>query len=375
MLLVARKNLFHERIRLAISVGGVALSVFLVGILLSLYRGWEQRVGEYVENVPADLWVASEGATDFIQAASILPEGVGVQLSLLPDVDTVSALIVRPVEVSKAGDDGDQEFDIQLVGYNPKIHLGGPLEVLEGKSPPGGGEVVIDQATSERYGVAIGDRLTRGTKSLIVVGKSGRGDFVFTQVAFVTLGTAVDFLGLDPENQRTFFLVKLKDPAEGEQLAKRLEAHAPGVTFFTGKEFADETRERILGNILPMLIVLLTLAFIVGLAVAGLTIYTATVEKSREYGILKAEGFTNQFLYRVVFEQSLVTSILGFLLGAGATVLVAPFAQDLVPQFVVLVRWQDIFLIVGATLLMAFVAAYIPVRRIAHIDPVLVFKG
>ncbi len=33
MLLVARKNLFSERIRLAISVGGVALSVFLISIL------------------------------------------------------------------------------------------------------------------------------------------------------------------------------------------------------------------------------------------------------------------------------------------------------------------------------------------------------
>ena len=40
MLLVARKNLFSERIRLAISVGGVALSVILIGIPLSLNRGW-----------------------------------------------------------------------------------------------------------------------------------------------------------------------------------------------------------------------------------------------------------------------------------------------------------------------------------------------
>ncbi len=33
MLLVARKNLYRERNRQAISVGGVALSVFLIGIL------------------------------------------------------------------------------------------------------------------------------------------------------------------------------------------------------------------------------------------------------------------------------------------------------------------------------------------------------
>jgi len=275
MLLVARKNLFSERIRLAISVGGVALSVFLIGILLSLYRGWDEKVGEYVEMVPADLWVTSAGAADFIYAASILPDSAGVQLGLLPEVDTVSPLIVRPVEMAKSGGDSGEPFDIQLVGYDPAIGLGGPLAVRSGKSPPGPGEVVIDKETSERYGVEIGDRLARGAESLTVVGKSSGGDFVFTQVAFVTLDTAADFLNLDPPDRRTFFLLTLHDRSQRETLAKRLEASAPGADFFTGEEFADKTRDRIMGNILPILLVLLVVAFIVGLAVAGLTIYTA----------------------------------------------------------------------------------------------------
>jgi len=375
MLLVARKNLLTERIRLALSVGGVALSVFLIGILLSLYRGWDQKVGEYVEAVPADLWVCSEGCTDFIQAASVLPENAGVLLGLLPEVDAVSPMIARPLQMSRTGGDPDGAFDIQLVGYDPASRLGGPLAMVEGKSPPGPSEVIVDQTTHDRHGVDIGDRLVRGSQSLTVVGIASGGDFVFSQVAFVTIDTAVDFLSLEPSTQRTFFLLNLKDPSQTQALAKRLEAGAPGASFFTGKEFADETRERILGNILPMLVVVLVVAFIVGLAVAGLTIYTATVEKSREYGILKAEGFTNRYLYRVVLEQSLVTSALGFVLGVGATVLLAPFAQDLVPQFVVFVRWQDLLGITAATLLMAVIAAFIPIRRLAQIDPVTVFKG
>jgi len=375
MLIIARKNLLHERTRLAISVGGVAVSVFLIGILLSLYRGWEQKVGEYVETVPADLWVASEGATDFIQAASLLPDSGGVKLSFLPEIDTVSPLIVRPLAMSKAGTDQEKDdFDVQLVGYDPAIGLGGPLEIVAGKGVPGPGEVVVDEATSDRFGVQIGDRMVSGSRSLTVVGKSAGGDFVFTQVAFVTLDTAIDFLELDPPTQRTFFLLTLDDPTQTEALAERLEA-VPGITLFTGREFADETRERLLGNILPLLMVVLVVAFIVGLAVAGLTIYTATVEKSREYGILKAEGFTNRFLYRVVLEQSVVTSLMGFVLGAGATIIVGPLAQGLVPQFVVLIRWQDILGITGATLLMAVTAAFVPVRRLAQIDPVTVFRG
>jgi putative ABC transport system permease protein len=375
MLLVARKNLFAEKIRLAISVGGVALSVFLIGILLSLFRGWDEQVGGFVEEVPADLWVASEGTTDFLAASSVLPDALAAKLQISPEIDEVSSLIVRPMEVHKSTDPPTDTFDIQLVGYDPAVGLGGPLEIVEGKSPPGPGEVVIDEETKKRYDVEIGDELRRGTKSLTVVGVAKGGDFVYTQVAFVTTPTAVDFLSLEPSSVRTFIVLTLDNPEEADVMAQRLERATPGAKFVSPEQFASETRDRILGNILPILIVVLIVAFIVGLAVAGLTIYTATVEKSREYGILKAEGFGNPFLYRVVFEQSMITGFLGFLIGAGMTILVAPFAQDTVPQFVVFVRWQDVLAIAAATILMSLLAAYIPVRRIASIDPVTVFKG
>jgi len=374
MLVVARKNLLSERTRLAISVGGVTLSVFLIGLLLSLYRGWDQKVGGYVEEVPADLWLASEGATDFIQAASILPGNLGPTLEQLPEVRSASPLIVRPLNMTRRGDPLSDAFDVQLVGYDPEAKLGGPLEVVEGKSPPGPDEVIIDEVLSRRYDIQIGDELLSGSRSLIVAGISSRGDFIFTQVAYTTLETAEEFLKLD-SHQRTFYLLKLKDPADRDNVSRRVRLAAPGLLLLSGGEFADETRDRLIRNILPILIVVLIVAFIVGLAVAGLTIYTATVEKSREYGILKAEGFTNLFLYQVVFVQSLVTSALGFALGAGLTLLVAPFAQGLVPQFVVFIRWQDVLGIAAATLLMALLAAYIPVRRLAAIDPVTVFKG
>jgi putative ABC transport system permease protein len=149
----------------------------------------------------------------------------------------------------------------------------------------------------------------------------------------------------------------------------------PKVVAYTRADFAENTRQRILSNVLPILLAVLGLAFIVGLAVAGLTIYTATVEKAREYGILKAVGFKNSYLYRVVLEQSLVTGVLGFAIGAGLTVAVSPFARDFVPQFVTFVKWQDILAVAGATLVMSAIAAYVPVRRLASIDPVAVFKA
>jgi putative ABC transport system permease protein len=196
---------------------------------------------------------------------------------------------------------------------------------------------------------------------------------VAVQTVFTTLDAAREALSM--QGLTTFYVIDMKPKADEVDFASDLEILFPAIAALPRGEFAQATRDRILGEILPILVAVLGLAFIVGLAIAGLTIYTATVEKSREYGILKAVGFKNRYLYRVVLEQSLVTGTLGFAIGAGLTLAISPFARDFVPQFVTFVKWQDILLVAGATLVMSGIAAYIPVRRLASIDPVAVFKA
>ena len=45
--------------------------------------------------------------------------------------------------------------------------------------------------------------------------------------------------------------------------------------------------------------------------IVGLIIYTATVERQREYGVMKAIGAKNRVLYQVVLTQALFASISG----------------------------------------------------------------
>ncbi len=389
MLLVARKNLFSERTRLLISVGGVALSVFLISLLLSLYRGWDEKVGGFVENSNVDLWLGSEGAEDFLTAASLLPtEGKEAQqaqeyLDAHPSIEQWSPMIVRLMQgvrvdrISATEEKVGSKIDIHFIGFDANTRLGGPIEVVEGRDTPGPGQVIIDEKLSDRHGIDVGDTLRAGGRDWKVVGKSRGGDFIATQTVFVTHAEAQAALRM--QGATTFYVIKVREGANSIELGNALEDQAarneaPIVTH-TREEFAKSTRQRVTSNVLPILFVVLGLAFIVGVSVAGLTIYTATVEKAREYGILKAVGFRNTYLYRLVAEQSAVTALLGFVLGMGFTLVIGPFASDYVPQFVLFTRWQDVLFVAAITIVMALIAAYIPVRRLSAIDPVSVFKG
>jgi putative ABC transport system permease protein len=391
MLLVARKNLFAERTRLAISVGGVALSVLLITLLLALYRGWDEKVGGFVEDSTVDVWIASEGAKDFLAAASLLPiddpgqQGQQVRDALDNDegIERWSPLIVRQMEgvkveiTEEGGEKVGKEMNLQFIGYDLESGLGGPLKIVDGEGNPGADQVVVDEALRKRYGVDVGDTVKAGGKNWEVIGVSSGGDFVATQTVFVNHDEAREALAMD--TQTTFVVLDMAEDADLAEWRESFVSSQPllrgRVAIYTSNEFAQNTRDRILSNVLPILLMVLVLAFIVGLAVAGLTIYTSTVEKAREYGILKAVGFKNGYLFRTVLEQSLVTGLLGFLIGVGATFLVTVFATDLVPQFVTYLRPLDIVFVAVATLVMSAIAAYIPVRRLASIDPVAAFKG
>ena len=113
----------------------------------------------------------------------------------------------------------------------------------------------------------------------------------------------------------------------------------------------------------------------VGVAITSLTIYTTTVEKTREFGVMKAIGFNNRDLYKLVVIQSMIIGFLGFVFGIILTFVLSLFIADVVPQFVVLMRPLDALFVLVATLMMAGLAAIVPARRVGGVDPAVVFRG
>ena len=179
MTLVTRRNMLAEKTRFLISVGGIALSVFLIAFLLSLFQGWNLAVGRFVERVDADIWVAREGTSDFLNAASILPGEIEEELAGVSGVEQVDALIVRPMEVTVGG--GERKEGLHLVRYELNGGAGGPPKVKKGETPPGSGEVIVDEGFAQKAGVGIGDEIVVSDQSLKIVGISTGGNLILVR--------------------------------------------------------------------------------------------------------------------------------------------------------------------------------------------------
>ena len=364
---IAWRNLSRERIRLGISVGGVAFAVLLILMLQGVYSGFLAQATEYVRSVDADLWIAQAGTPgDFSHSVSLQPPEREGAIQDVHGVQRVIPLLGRRVQLGA----GDDHVDVYLLGIDPATGLGGPPAIEDGRRIPRRGEVVIDRVLAKAQQLELGDRVKLGASRLRVAGIARGGNTIVSQFAWATTNDASDALGL--EDVVNYFLVNTD--ATPRTVGEAIEDDVPGTRSFTKAQFADANTDIITETFLPIIFVIVLIAFAIGTAVIGLTIYTATLEKRREFGVLKAIGFSNWRLYGVVWQQALISGTIGLVVGVVLTWGLAALVESMLPSFVVSLDALDVVIVAAAAVGMSALASFLPTRPVARLDPASVFR-
>lgn len=116
------------------------------------------------------------------------------------------------------------------------------------------------------------------------------------------------------------------------------------------------------------------IGFAVGLAVVALTVYVATLALRREYGSLKAFGAPTGYLYRVVLAQAALSVAAGFVVAALITAALGIVVPRTGLNLELAIAWHSLAKVGGVAALIAALAAVLPIRQIAGLDPVLVAR-
>lgn len=368
MLFIAWKNLSRERGRFLLSIGGVTFAVLLILVIGALYQGWSVLITKYIESVDADLWVAQKGTGDMSHTFSLLPAGLSGTLENIEGVERVRRFVGRRIAFDFKGND----LTLFIVGFDPASNDGGPVKMLEGRAAPSTREVIIDRSLAKKRGLALGDTLPLETGiDWTVVGISTGGNQALFSYAFVNEDEAERLLKMN--GFANYFLVTVRNGASVDVVKQKMN-QLPDVQATTRDDFIEVNRNIIKEAFLPIIFVLFVIGFAIGVAIVGLTIYTATIERAKEYGVLKAIGFDSSQLYRIVFLQSFFASVLGYAFGVALAFVLSVVVGNIEPSFITLFRFVDIALVFALTILMALLAAWLPTRRIARIDPAETFR-
>lgn len=363
---IARKNLQSDRPKLLASVGGVALAVLLVLSLLSVYFGSSSQARAFPEHSGVNRWVTQKGTSDLFHTVSILPAGLDRQLRQVPGVTAVSPLVNHATKVMA----GDEMLTAAIFGFDPATRFGGPWKVVEGTDRVGPGEAVVDRTLARSYGIRIGDSITVDRKPFKVVGISTQSNSIVLQYIFVRLADAQ--AAFAQPDIVSYYLVQTTDPAALERAVPGI---APNAEVKTIGSVADANQKLIKKSFLPIILLLVFIGLAVGVTVIGLTLYTATAERAREFAVLKAVGVGNRRLYRIVTTQSLLVSLVGFVVGLGLFWVVQQIGYYAAPAVAFSLDTPYYGYVLAGVIVMSVGASFIPIRKVTRIDPVEVFNA
>lgn len=361
---VARRNILADRRRLTISTLGVGLAVALIFLLEGLWGGLMAQISAYPDHLGAAFMVRAASARSLVEG-SVPPSAVDA-IRAIDGVAAADPVIARYVILDLHG----TKKPAVVIGYGPD-GAGGPWALTDGRAvTTGKNEVVMDATVASDHGIGLDGTLELQGERFQVVGlSSGTQSFMGVAYVFTSLDTVQRLFGQD--GSVTFVLVSTPDPTRvRDEIARTM-----GLAVETPQQVATDERElyaTILGKPIVLMVVI---AFAAGTLIVALTVYSAIVDRLREYGITKAIGARGARLLGIVAGQTLVLSALGLLAGAvlyeaGSRLIVA-----LRPQFGTSLTPRVVGEVVIAALAMGLLAAIIPARRVARLDPAAVYRG
>jgi putative ABC transport system permease protein len=375
---IARRNLFQDKIRLVLSVLGVALAVMLILVLSGLLDGTFKQVTRYLESAPGSIVVAQSGVKNLLGATSILPPRTLDAVRGTEGVEKAVPIFSQFLILDLHG----KKQPVYMVGYDGAFG-GGPWRVAEGREPQDEGEAVIDSVLAGKHEIEVGDEVAVMGQHFRIVGLSSdttswMTSFLFIRKAdaemlFRTPG-ATSFLLVTPEagTGANELRDRLNGGNEGSEHGER--GALPGAHALLKSDVVTNDRNLFARFFSAPLQLMVVVAFLVGTMVVGLVIYTATVERQREYGVLKAIGARNGLLYRVVLLQALIASGGGGLAGVGLSAGAAWLIMAVRPQFLVSTELSSVGWALLSALGMALLAALVPARVMARLAPADVFR-
>jgi putative ABC transport system permease protein len=260
-----------------------------------------RQITSYLDHSDGTVVVAQEGVTNLLGATSLLPAETEARVAGLRGVKAVVPVLSRFVILDLHG----KKQPAYLVGYSPELG-GGPWEIVEGREPRNDREMVFDRVLAERHGLAIGDLVEVMDREFRIVGVSGATASWMTSFFFLPKSAVEDLLRAP--GAASFLLVSVGEGQASEAVRDRLAALTDVEALLKSEMAANDTR--LFARFFSAPVRLMTgIAFLVGALVVGLIVYTATVERQREYGVLKALGAPNRLLYGVVLAQAALAAM------------------------------------------------------------------
>lgn len=342
---LAWNEIKRNKLKFGLIIGVLIMISYLLFLLSGLASGLMNMNREGIDKWQADAIVLNKDANETVQQS-------------LFDKKDVANVYDKQTTLKQMGvivSNDDKEENALLYGVTKDSFL--IPKMLEGKKFSADNEVIADETLKEK-GFKIGDTLSlsQSDETLKIVGFSESAKYNAAPVVFANDATIEK---LNPSlNDKMTNAVVVKD-SNWDQKTISSDLEAIEIESFIENLPGYQAQNLTLNFMISFL-------FVISATVIGIFLYVITLQKTSLFGVLKAQGFTNGYLAKMVLSQTFLIAATGTVIGLILTIITGAFLPAVVP-----IKFNAITLAIYAVVLIAvsLIGSLFSILTIRKVDP------
>ena len=371
------KNPFRNKTRSSLAIIGIAIGIMVIVALGMVTGGLKNSTQSTLKAGAAEVTVIQAGSNGFGSSASINDSYVADLLNVSGVKDTAGTLRASNTSTgttnsnsSQAGFGGE---GITITGIDSnKLSLAG-VDSVNGTSFTNSStnEVIIGKTEAQSLNKTVGDTINLFGKDFTITGTFETGNFMTDNGIMMPLSTLQNLTSND--GKVSDILVKVTDNANVTTVSQSIENTYPNqLSTTTAASSADRINQGLSFIDTASWAISLLAIFIGAVGVINTMIMTV-YERTREIGVLKAVGWKDRRILGMILGESIVLTLIAFVVGTVIAVVGVEVLLTLVPSVGSVIKPSfaiDIFLrAFGIAFIVGIVGGLYPAYRASRLSP------
>ncbi|MEM6398992.1 MAG: ABC transporter permease DevC [Cyanobacteria bacterium P01_D01_bin.116] len=382
-------QLIRNKLRSLIAVAGIAFIVMLMFMQLGFQDALYNSATQVHRSLQGDLFLVSSQYKALTATQSFSRTRLYQTLGF-EDVESVTPIYLGFAKFKNP--DTGEKYSIYVMGFEPSqtvINLPGIAEnidklklsdivLFDKDSRPEFGDVALRFQRGESlpnieifpFDSLAGLRLRVG--GLFSLGPSFGvdGNLIVSDTTFLRI-----FQNARPPDKIDVGAITLSPGANSEKITQQLRDKLPNdVLIFTHEEFINFEKEY-WANRTPIgfiLSLMLTMGSVVGIVIVYQILFSNIASQLVAYATLKAIGYANNYLLRVVFKQAFILAVLGYIPGWIVSKYLYEFAMK-ATKLPINMSFNNALIVLIATALMCMTSGALTINQLRSADPADIF--
>lgn len=378
MLSTAYKFVRFEKSKSMGILTAIIISIYLIGIELGMFFYLADIIGGIVGNANpkyAQVFVVKRQTENANQVSPFDVRWVN-QLRSIEGVDETHGFIITNVSVKfPNGKDAPamiigSDYPAMAAGPSSDLIYSGSLQDLA--EPEIVSTDYYDNKTL-RYDIQPGTRFEINGKSAMVglITRDAKG--FNTPYIYTTSDKARYYSGLS-SSLVSGIILTVKDPTKIETVVSQINSIAPDLRAWSAKELRTATIINVMtaNNMGMSFATLVLFGIISGFFIVGLTMYSVTYDRIKDYGTLKAIGASSSYITRLVVTQSIIYALIGYFISL-LLLIVSKIGMANAGLIISLTPTLLAFLLL-TTVIISAGSSYFSIRKLRKVEPSSVFR-